>query len=307
MDNYSSEENFEIGFYTSKRTFEEVLIRLVLLLDLGQIKIEGTKIISITLDVSDTIFSFSDFFDPEVYHKYMIYYNVDYRSISFHTDLIEDRSFRICRIMNEIKPYFDLIYRLHKEFTEKIGFSVKDSIKGWDDYFTGAWAFDSAPAFYFTNIDISKKTKIEINTDSKFIIKTNELIEDLIIKLSESVNERFFELFGIEFNQILELKDSVKVLNLEKMKNLINLFFPTNIIRLDLLLRIVDCPTLDDIDPDEYDFFFDKKILNRLLNFKHENLISIIIEYKKLSDKFKDLEDEYDNNELLSQCFARVN
>lgn len=307
MDNYSSEKKFEIDFYTSKRTFEEVLIRLVLLLDLGQIKIEGTKIISITLDVSDTIFSFSDFFDPEVYHKYMIYYNVDYKSIRFHTDLIEDRSFRICRIMNEIKPYFDLIYRLHKEFTEKIGFSVKDSIKGWDDYFTGAWSFDSAPAFYFTNIDISKKTKIEINTDSKFIIKTNELIEDLINKFSKSVNKRFFKLFGIDFNHILEFIDSVEKLNYDKMRADIDLFFPTNILRLDLLLSIMDYPGLDHIDLDNYDLFFDEDILKSLLKFKKENLINIVFEYKKLSDKFKDLDDEYDNNNLLSECFARVN
>jgi hypothetical protein len=90
MDNLFKED-LEEGLFQNKETFDEILLRLALLFNLGTKKIESINNMSITVDVRDTIFPFSDFTKPEGFHVYDVSLDLNRNTLIYCTPLFRGK------------------------------------------------------------------------------------------------------------------------------------------------------------------------------------------------------------------------
>lgn len=297
--NNSFEEIFEEGLFQNKDILDEILLRLMLLLDLGTKKKENLNNMSIVVDVRDTIFPFSDLLNPEAFHVYDVSHNLNRNALSFQLQIIENDELTVARYLNSVKPYFSLIYSWDTKCSKLIKCEIKDSIFGWKDYFKSAFSISCYPYRYVANIDLSVKPIVELNRDSAFIKLTDPLIRELEIDLREDVNKKFIKQFGIEYDEILAFKEIALKSNITEISNFLGTNFPDNLFKLDLVLSILDFPDLEVVDLEKYALHFNKKLLVKLLKLGKEEMLTVIAKFKEMVDNIEDFDLDYDPNKLL--------
>jgi len=299
--NNSFEENSEEGLFQNKETFDEILLRLALLFNLGTKKVESINNMSITVDVRDTIFAFSDFTKPEGFHVYDVSLGLS-RNTLIYILFIVDNEFRMARFLYSVKRYFNLIYRWDRKYSKHLGFEVKDSIIEWNKYFKEAYSLSWVPNLYFAKVDLSVKPVIEINRDSEFIKRTDPLIKKLENELREDVNKSFIRQFGIQYDQILPFIDITKRNNPSEIRNFLEANFPDNLLKLDLILCIIDFPDLEFVDLEEYKMRFDEELIARMLKLDKEDMLTSISKFNAVVVGMMDFDPDYDPNKLLQSC-----
>jgi hypothetical protein len=302
MDNLFKED-LEEGLFQNKETLDEILLRLMLLFELGTKKKELINNMSIAVDVRDTFFPFSDLLNPEAFHVYDVSLNLNRNSLNYFLHILEDNEFGMARSINSVKPYFDQIFSLDRRL-KYTGCEMKDSILGWNGYFKSASSFSLIPERYITKIDLSFKPVIEINRDSEFIKRTDPLIKKLENELREDVNKSFIRQFGIQYDQILPFIDITKRNNPSEIRNFLEANFPDNLLKLDLILRIIDFPDLEAIDLDEYEMDFDEELIDRMLKLEKEDMLITISKFIALVAGMMDFDTDYDPNKLLQSSFS---
>jgi len=305
--NYSFEEIFEEGLFQNKETFDEILLRLVLLLDLGERKKKSTNNMSITVDVRDTILPFSALLEPESFHVYKLSLNLSSNSLNCLLQIIEDKDFRMARSLNSVKPYFNLIFTFDHKYSKQIGFEIKDAIVGWNDYFKRLSSINFIPDRYVVRVDLSVKSVVELNRDAEFIKRTDPLIRKLELELRKDVNDSFMRHFGIQYEQFLFFIEVLKGNNPFEICNFLEANFPYNLFKLDLILRIIVFPELEAIDLDEYEMYFDEKLIGVMLKLGKEEMLTVISKFNEMVDDFVQVDDVYDPNKLLLDCLTSNN
>lgn len=304
--NNSSEEIFEESLFQNKETLDEILLRLMLLFELGTKKNEGINNMSILVDVRDTIFPFSDLLNPEAFHVYDISLNLNRNSLNYFLHIVEDNEFGMARSINSVKPYFNQIFSLDRRL-KYTGCEMKDSISGWNGYFKSATSFSLIPDRYIAKIDLSFKPVIEINRDTEFIKRTDPLIKKLENDLREDVNKSFIKHFGIQYEQILRFIEVIKENNLSEVHSFLEANFPDNLFKLDLILRIIDFPDLEIIDLEEYEMHFDQDLIAKILNLDKENMLATISKYNAMVNEIDNSDQDYDSKKVLNECFFKYN
>lgn len=300
--NDSFEEIFEEGLFENKETLEEILLRLVLLFDLGTKKIEGINNISITVDVRNTIFQFSNLFKPEAFHRYDAYLQLYSNALSSILYIIADNEFKVGRSLNSVKPYFNLIYRCDRKWSKHLGFGVTDSIIEWNKYFKEGYSLSWAPDLYLAKVDLSPKPIVEINREAAFIKNTDPLIKKLELELRKDVQKSFIRQFGIQYEQILQFIEVVKENNPPGIRSFLDANFPYSLFKMDLVLSIIDFPDLEDIDLEEYEMHFDEELIANILKLDKEDMITTIIKFNELVIGVIGYDPDYDSNKALRSC-----
>jgi hypothetical protein len=303
MDN-PFEGIFEERFFENKETFDEILLRLVLLLGLGTKKKKGIKDMSITVKVTDTILPFTDLFEPEAFHVYDLSLDINSNSLNLLLQIIDDNDFMIVRSLNSVKPYFNLIFSFDYKNSKQIGFEIKDAIVGWKSYFKHAASISLIPDRYVAQIDLSVKPVLEINRDSEFIKLTDPLINKLKNELRRPIDRRFMKIFGIKSDQMVLLVDQIHKNNTSGIREFLEANFPYNLFKLDLILRNIDFPDLDIIDLDEYEMHFDEELISRMLRLDREEMITTITKFNELVVDVVDFDHDYNPNTLLQGCLT---
>lgn len=300
---------FEQGLFQNKETLDEILLRLMLLLELGEKKIVGTNKISITVDVRDTIFPFTDLLKPEAFHVFYLSLNLNRNALSCHLQIIENEELTVARSLNSVKPYFSLIYSWDNKCSKLIKCEIRDSIIGWKDYFKSAFSISCCPDRYVTNINLSVKPIIELNRNTVFIKRSDLFLEELESELREDVNKSFMRQFGIQYDQILPFIDIIKKNNPSEIRNFLEANFPDNLLKLDLILCIIDFPDLEFVDLEEYEMRFDKKLIAKMLKLSKEDMLTLMAKFKEMANNVEnfDLNSDYDANKLLRNVLSESN
>lgn len=297
-----SNSSFEKNLWENKRTFDEILLRLMLFIDKIAPTKNGLNSMQFTVDVTESILQFTHFLKPELFHVHDIALNLNTNKIDNLLHIIEDKEFKICRSLYTVQPYFSLIFLLDKRNSKKIGFEIKDAIADWNVYVKG---IVSIPVIdhYMAYIDLSAKPIIEINRESDFIKKTNPLIERLEDKLRKDVEKSFLRQFGVPYVQIFSFVETVRTGDSSEIRNYLELNLPDDVIKMDLTLRIIEYPDLEYINLEYTELHFNNRLLTRLLARKREDIFATIIKFNEMV-KIVDLGLDYDSNKLLQKCLS---
>lgn len=308
FDNDSFSDFFLLS--KNKEAFLEVFIRVILINEFAEVKIDNGRII-IKQDVKDSIFQLFQFILPiETYHTYFIDLDVETMELSymmFSERLIGDldgKNEDIAYIPNHISPYFNMLYNIQKVNENNISFKLTDCIKDWDKYINiNKHVSTSFSDFGFYQLGIETgKDSIKINDEAFFIKETNYILDNLKDKLVSEFKKTFENKFDFKLTNFKVYLEAVKKEDYQVMESFLLRINKWNLKRTDLLFRVTCYPYLSDLDIYDYYYYIeDVPLLKKLSKLDSVILTKILINFRK--EYILDDNDEIEVEELLSSLY----
>jgi len=287
-------------YYQNQNVLEEILIRLILLIDEPEIEKDTPDCFIIKHNVKDTIFQFNYLFSLEELHMHEVFLDISDLTLDYFLIIQQEINKNEASILNNLTPYFSLIYNLNNRLEDQLGFSLLKAIENWDNYVKSVQTIRFGEEFYNLEVDLSSHPNIKINPDSAFIQKTNKIKENLKNDLAKSCKNAIYEKFGITYDRINQYIKHVEKDNYTQMAEFLRQENLSNKTLLEFLVNLTEFPLLENLYLHDYSPEVDDDILEVLAGHKKEKIITTLIEFKKKRDLLTDEEfEEYDINDCL--------
>ncbi|CAI8878381.1 helix-turn-helix domain-containing protein [Chryseobacterium sp. IT-36CA2] len=292
-------------FSQDRKDLEEIIFRMVLLTGIYSVRDDGELCKTVIYEMQNTCFRLPMFaFEKEVIFR-VFFDRTNYERLDLFAIFSRTGETDYSFVPTDKSAYLSLIYNVAIKQEKNVKDEILDSILNWNEMIEGENGFmflDYQQHIYNKNIrpQINRNAGIFVRSQPIYDSFTNQLreeYENLLNSMNVSETELSKFIHAVDEEDRLMIKSTLDVLC-----GMGGALRPQ---KLDLLLRLAECPYMEFIEFEDYSFNFDKTLIEKTIELiPRDNISQLITEYsfvyRDKIDYVTDDDDNYYGNEILS-------